>query len=1187
MLQPDLKNDNETLGVKHKKYNKQLQDAIAAQRTLDEKEFKEEEQVLDNLMKIDLASHKKDVDYILSVLKCRDILYVSRALHKSKWLVEDQYEHIINPHHVYDQLFPSMTTEAATKLIKFIRQHLTNESRVEEFLKNENDPKVAVKWLPRCSVPFIEKNVQTYRSHLQANELKRLCEKSVTIFDAIMEKNVLGYSIILESTIFLINTHLEKYLDTVEKVSKHERPKFNAKATNTIMKQFPERIKNKFMIYSALVHIPTFVKYFESDEIKGFLYKLADLECTNSRLPPHFYKYTAMKQFVWKMPKEEQFDFVKSHFIDKAVLYPDENILERGSEMFCKVVLNRIIGSITPSYVWYEFAPFEIAFTEIKKLIRAEMNTVSRKIPSMLKVLLICTAGDLKQIQAVLSFFIEHMKLKYDENHGFINNVVTITDIHKYDDATWILLDKILVDMGVYIEVGSAQPNCTDLDEIKGILSCLEAVIIHNLLEDKPIPEMIENKFSLYLLDDYQDFNKAMLRYQKKLSKQDSNKLFDYLYNHAKKIIETTEFNCQEDFTKAFKSLNCLLDLLLRWNKALTDYPYILEKIKDFIKIKKQNNWEADLSELYNKNKSWRIHMFEESVILSPTEDTCMNAIKHDPTLLVRYKDEVETICCDDEVSLRKLLNKLKIYWPNSLAEDWSKSYINRLNKLGNHKALIRGICAILPQHELNDIIKKYAPQQAKIDWGKIDELSLSLQRLIAKNMHFARPQPSPDDILLYAKGDYTQYALPSLLSIYYNLSRVQTEEQIPKLLDAPVSLQKHGLRLAFLKLDHDLLKKHMFNIWNISKNSSIRTVVFQLMFELLRTEKNDEKALELWELLQVFIDNLSYTENDKIYNLLHRVEDVPLCVRPMFLMKSYKFIKTLIPNIKTNRASYQRHANKLAEYTREIMEFMAPEFVEDIITEFVNNKFFVFKTSELIFCSSGDIPVLSAYLLCTTDEDIQMQRYEKMLAPVLKRSFDTWNEICEESYFIRPRIREILSCLMNDLKKYVIVKKMVIPTKMFTEINNELQRLHITENYVMQTMWKLTTRLSEQIGKLERKDDWDKICAEIGPEFGKFCLQYLKEDLKVHFPCIYSLYSKALGMVVGNFPIVIQLQIFELMLSDSNFIEAYLTILKACPNYGGDDKTHQEVLRLKKIIREHPSVEVKTHYYFKFRRVV
>ncbi|KOB69353.1 Uncharacterized protein OBRU01_16527 [Operophtera brumata] len=1159
MALQDLK--NETLGVKHKNYNKLVKDAIAENKTLDEKEFKPAEQDLENLMKIDIASNKKDVDYIISVLKSKDMLYVSRALKKSKWLVEDQYEHIINPQHLRDQVFPQMTTVAGIKLAKLIRQHLKNESRVEEFLKSETDPKVAAKWLSRCSIPFTEKNVQKYMHHLENLELKRLFEKSVSIFEAATNEQHKCY-VILESASFLVNTHLNIYLDVVERVSKHERPKYNAKTTNIIMKQVSERIKEKFEIYSTLIHIPTFVKYFKSEEIKEFLYKQANKDDIHSNRHARFYKYATMKLFVSKIQKEEQFDFVKNLFIDKAILLIDENTLQRGTDTFATRLLCNSVCSLTPSYFWYEFAPFDIAFPEIKQLIHSETNLYEQS--AMLKVLLLCTNGNMEYLKTVLTYYnAQHLKEEIQFKKEFLTNVVSNTDIHKYDDATWILLDTIIISMDVYIESASTEQNC------------LEIVIIHNLLKSKPIPEIIEKKFS---------FN-TLKNYQKKLSKEEGNKVFDYLFKHAKKSIESNEINNQEEFSKAITWLDYLLNLLLDWNKALSDYPLIIKKIKEFIKIKKENNWKSDLSLLYNKNKSWRKYMFEESVNLYPTEDVCLNAIKHDPALLERYNNEVETICCNDAVSLRKLLNKLRIYWPNSLASDWSKSYVARLDKLGNHKALIRGICAMLPQKALNNIIKKYVPVVAKVDWSKTDELSLSLQRVIAKNMHIARPQPLPEDILQYAKGDYLQYALPSLLAIYYNLSRVHSKEQVPKLLDAPVSLQKHGIRLAFLKLDHSELKLHIYNIWKKTKNSSIRTVVFQLMFELLRKEKNDTKAQELWELLEVFIDNLSFQEDDKIYKLLPRVGDVPLCVRPKFLMKSYIFLKTLIHNSKKNSDNYQYHIDIMAEYTRDIMELMPPEFVADILTEFINERFFKFENNTGYVSSGiGMLKVLSAYLLCTKKEEIQMQRFEELLHPLIKRSLDMWNEKREGSYFMRRHIQEVLKNLLTDLNIYVIKNNMVIPVKMFTKIKNELQNLSVSENYLMLTMWKLTVRLTELIQSSNETDDWDKICSEIAAEFGKFCLDSLKEDVMSYFPCIYVLYAKALEMTLRDFPMIIQLQIFEQMLSDVDFIQAYLATLKVFPNYESDEDTTVKQRQLKKIIEDHPSVEVKMHYYNYFR---
>ncbi|KOB69354.1 Ribosomal RNA small subunit methyltransferase A [Operophtera brumata] len=132
--------------------------------------------------------------------------------------------------------------------------------------------------------------------------------------------------------------------------------------------------------------------------------------------------------------------------------------------------------------------------------------------------------------------------------------------------------------------------------------------------------------------------------------------------------------------------------------------------------------------------------------------------------------------------------------------------------------------------------------------------------------------------------------------------------------------------------------------------------------------------------------------------------------------------------------------------------------------------------------------------------------------------------------------------------------------------------------------MWKLTVRLTELIQSSNETDDWDKICSEIAAEFGKFCLDSLKEDVMSYFPCIYVLYAKALEMTLRDFPMIIQLQIFEQMLSDVDFIQAYLATLKVFPNYESDEDTTVKQRQLKKIIEDHPSVEVKMHYYNYFR---
>lgn len=1157
-----------TLGERHQHYNKLLKTAIDNRQPV--ADFTLDDADVENLLKIDLACHNRDVDYIINVFKRGDMLCLSRALAQSTWLITDpKYAHIINPDYLHTQLLPHMSTKAFIKLNKHIRHNIQDEARAEQFYLHEKKLTDAIKWLPRCSVTFIEAKIDKHENY-KLRTFKRLCEKSKNVFEIALKK-VQYYEKrrYAQAVTFLLKADVDKYLDILEKDDNFQCPKFNDKATNIIMKNSAKRIIDKFDRYVSFIDIPTFSRYLKIDEIKMFLYTQAKknndnrYEFYNLR---RLFNYDSLKYFIKRLPKAEQFDFVKKIFIDKENIDAVEENLKVDTEPYYMKKLYTAVK--TPGYVWYRFASFERAFEDITRLISKDLDN-SNNAP-MLKVLISCADNNLQHIQTLLDYFLDKHKKNYQFTLSFTLELLKHTNLHQYDEKTWNLVNELFKILKIYEKSDSS--SCRNSHII-----IVESIIIYNLLHDHSVPTNILEQFSFGTL----------ISYASKLNEEQKEKIFRYLYEFL--IGKFKPITKEESsLTDSIKIIENMLRLLRDWKKQLTDYPFITDKIKECIKIKRENEWKESLAHIYNFNKSWRKHMFEESVAMNPTEEVCLNALKHDPQLLQRYQKDVDTLRTTDALSLRRLLAKLRIYWPHSLAKHWTDAYLLNLNRTDSHKATVRGICSSLPQKPLLEFIEKYKPAQAKIDWNGIDDRVLSIQRVIAKNMHIARPQPSSDAILLYAKGDYLQFALPSLLAIFYNLNKTESQEHIPKLLDAPVSVQKHGIRLAYQKLEHESVKKIFFDCWKASKNASIRAIIFKFTFELLCREKDSEKVLSLWELIELFIENLTFEEDKKIYDLLAKVENVPVNVRSKYLMKSYKFMKSLAQKVKEeDRAHYQVQCNQLARHSREIMEDMCPDFVTEIIQEFIDKDFFGSGDNcEGVYFPGEILSVLSAYLLCTKNENIQTEKYEKVFVPIMQRAFTKWGEKRDGNYVTRVHFQYLLTRLSDDLKEYIAEKKMIIPVKMFTNIQDELDKnLSVSENYMLLSKWKLTVAITKLAAKSNANGkDWASIATEIAPEFGKICLDYLKEDVKSHFPCIYKLFAKVLNSM---FLTLIteetnKVKIYECLLADTDFVQGYLTTILNSNDLYTYDKTNYGDLWKK--IFEHPSVEVKMHYYYHSR---
>lgn len=1178
--------EGDTLGQKHQHYNKLVEEAVLNKPRI-EPTLSEEDDI-QNLLKIDVACKTRNVEFLIEVLKSEDLLYVSRAIKNCKWLITDkQYSHIVNPEYLHTQLSPEMTTKAFNKLMLSIRLNLKDEDRVEAFFKYtaERNWIASLKWLQHCSVTFILNELKQHGNEVPDSILRRLVEKSLSIFDVSMKNPTYSRYQLLKDTTFLASIDPEKYLDVLERESRMRGGtigvSFSSRATTNFMKRCPNRILEKFELYSRSLHLPTFIKHLKKKEdIQTFLLKHAQ----NEKMK-WFFSYKHMEPFIKQMSKETKFEFVKKIFIDKEPFKSQEDDVQdceldfHRMTMKCRMSNSQNVGCNQNTYQWYKFAPFDIAFTDLKKLIRTESSPPIRNL--MLQVLISCAGRNMTHIRTVLKYYQEkHINEPFKFKIQFVNTFLSKTDTHEFDNETWGLLNQLFQSMEVYVDSENSIP------------SCIKSIIIRHVIRGEMVPEIINTKFTFDTLKQYQN----------RLKKQEEkNAVFTYLYDYMVAKIDKQNITTQSELGDAIGLCEDLLNLLKDWKKDPKNYPFAIERVKKLLTVKQANSWNTAMASLYNINKSWKKVMFKESISLCPTEGVCINALKHDPGLLVRHKTEVEAMFRNDAILLTGPLSKVRIYWSESLAEEWKISYLNCLEKPGGHKALVIGLCTLLPQKQLNEVAKKYVPSESKISWNEINELVLSIQKQIAKNISKARPLSSPETVLWYAKGDYLQYAVPSLNSILSQLSTSKIRKYIPILLDAPVSLQKFGVRYAFSKLNSQELKPIITEIWNSTKNSSIRTVLFTHAHALLCKEKNTAHVDDIWEILSTFIDNLSSEENKLIYKKLGEVSGLPLSIQSKFFMKSYKFLKAL-----PAKANCESIISNMEYQSPEIMEYLDDDFVVNMLKN-IDDKFT--KNHNDMYYSGK---MVASFMLTCKDEEAATQRYERFLVPLLDRNLPLWNEVYDGQYHVKINLTEILIKLLYYIDDYNLAKKMNIPVKTFQNVQSKLEAaLSPQRDYVFLTSWKLavefiklvdehkealTESSLEEMNESQSNDVQNKYAElhmKIAPQFAKYCVQLLKGDLDRLYPSVYTLFSCGLEDFFSSFLSYNILQSADTMeylkciLQCSNEKEVYLLVYSVLPRYIENlysDKEKEKLKAIRQILFSHPSDELKIHYYQLYR---
>ena len=1148
---PPLTLEGDTIGEKRRLFNKLVEDAIADEN-YKLRNISSDDSDVENLLKIEIASRNRNVDYIIEVLKSNDMLYAATAIKKSTWLITDpQYAHIINPVYLHTQLLPSMNTKTFHKLMLHIRHNLKDETRVETFYEYLKGSDSSYKWLQHCSIPYIE-NIIKNESDIPLYLFKRLCRRSVHFltFHTHLKSSVYE---VKKETLFLLKTHTADVLNILQE-HQSSNPEMGRKKTEILMKTYPQKILDNFEIYCDKLDLSVVAKYMKKEEIKPFLVK-------EMKQNDYFYRqFENLRHFVKNMPEEEKLEFIKQTFIDRT----DLSFFSSGGETQEQNV-------DVAFYYWYEYIPFDIAISEMKKHILAENRPVERF--NMLEVLTTCACRNPQHIKRLLRFFFDrHINEPFMFKIRFVNDLLSKVLTHEFDAETWNILDKLFHSMEVYTE------SENDVQE------CLRSIILYKVLHDEPVPDIIEQKFSFHAFDDK----------RRTLNQEQSDKICTYLLNYLLNKMRSNNISNESDFCETIDHLDNALFLLDAWGKDISKYSIVLEKIQELLKIRQEKRWKTDMSRLYNVNKSWRKHMLEESLSLCLSEEecvieeACLNALKHKPQLLTRHDKELDAFRTNDAISLQFLLAKLRVYWPDSLAQHWTDAYLLHLNKPSGKKAVIKGLFALLPQNQIIDIAKLHAPDHFKIKWGKADQTEVTIRKNIAKHLHVARPLIPLEVVLWYSKGDYLQHALPSLNAIMSKLSQVESRNHILKLLEAKVSLRKFGLHMVYSKLELSELKPLISNIWNSTKNSVIRTVIFKNTFRYLCNVKKATVEKELYTLLSSFIDKLPSKANKRILKCLGKAAKVPISVQADYIMKSYTYLTSAHDSAFRDSILSELVSN--IRYNTTTVDSLDDDFVSNILL------------SPTKFCMNGSdfVGMFARYVLWGTSEEHQLKRFRNVVEPAMKEAFLSWHNKKIDEYFVITNFTDFIDELIRYFTEFTFSRR-TAPAKLFKEIKITMEKnMDIKGNYVLFTKWKLVTEfaisMEQHISKMgnalwtgDDENIWNEIKVAIFPALGSRIVNCLKEDTKQYYPSICLLFTEAFNSMadrVFQYNVEFTQELLKHMLCDPDFIPSYI-VVSGATNKSYDLKGSAKRIRseIRKKIKSHPSIEVQLHYYNDFQK--
>ncbi|XP_045506985.1 uncharacterized protein LOC123703131 [Colias croceus] len=804
----------ESLGKRQQELNAKVKKAIQNEILFKDIKSAEEQSDIDRLYKIDVASQYKNIDYIVEVLKCGDSLYVSRAL-KCEWLYNDEYAHIINPNYLEDEIFPHMSLKMKTKMIKTIADKVRNEKRAidfYEYYKILRMDALAFKFLLSTTESFkmdtIKDNFDYARKHPKL--LKFYINNSFSLANAYLSE--LGYGNIKKGEAFtrlsyLYNIDENKYLDLFENYSNLCTSFFFSKnMSKSILTKHKIRVLRIPITYITKMYNGVLYRHSTADDVKQYISVLFPTEVE------YFWScnfYQNYKELFDHIPKTEVFNFCKNTFISKYGNEPFEmNInfyyqkyhqmltieereewalkhIERGEELLGK----------NNDFIWYRFVNFEKAIEAIKQYILVTTDETAR---NKMSRILIDSCRNEKDLENLLNYYYQrYIKEIGHHKERFIDKVMDKYNIFEFDAACWEAFNKILYSKEVYT------PG------FHGKNSYRMLCIIYNILHGIDMPEAL-----MFYIDTDFDFYE-MRNFYKHLKKEQLDSVCKYLFNcFIKKFHKTSSTS-----PARIETVHKLIIIYLFLEK---DKDYLPSSVESFIKM---NIEEFGWYGLWNPKKEEKLK-----------DATLLRLLKKDNKLVISKFSEIQERMMQCNFRLTHLLRKLRVYFYNDIAKDFVNFFTKCIEDLSTSKypmamyvvrTAVYGIFQLTDEATKSEFLKKYVPEEGKISHSEINKKILTIQEQICRFACYSRPPVPLESITQYIKGDYIHYCLPMINMYMVKLPLSVSIKLTEFLLNSPVSIQKHGIRLAFQVYSTDNLKSLISQIWQNTKNVSLRKVIY------------------------------------------------------------------------------------------------------------------------------------------------------------------------------------------------------------------------------------------------------------------------------------------------------------------------------------------------------------------------
>ncbi|CAK1547692.1 unnamed protein product [Leptosia nina] len=1194
----------DTLGELHQELNFKAAEIFKNNANFDDIKSLEEKSDVDQLFKIEVASKYKNMDYMLKILKGGDSLYISRAL-KCVWMYDDEYSHIINPEYLHSEVFHHMSLKMKTKMINSIAFHIRNPDRAAVFslyCKNKRMKQQALKFFIFTSESFKMDLINEDCYYLSKHGYPELfIGNSFALAEAFISTDhyIIQKERFVNDLSYLYNVDENKYLDFVEKHvdPEHAFVLFGCRLSKSVITKHKDRVLLNPVLYVKKIKRHILLRYINIEDAKLFIIRLFPRHAGTFWNHNYYNHLSYLFKFI---PRNETYQLLKKAFnlaygdvpfeMQYKFYYHEYYHFmtqdEKESWALAHLKENKEILGSNNDYIWYKFVSFGHAFQPIKKLI---MITPDTDLRNKMIMVLVDTVRNKNDLEALIKYYHNrHNNENIDTKKIFLSAIIEKNNVFELDEACWDVFNKLLYSIEVYT-VGFGGVNSYRL--ICVLYNIIHKIEMHSIL--------------ITYIDSYMDVSQ-LKRYSNKLKPKEWDSVYDYLIPYyLKKFKYSIKWDQHHTIENKNTYARYLIKLYECFNKTKEDIPndvllfvksnYSSLKYEKFIQDPVQEVEKIRTTEIETKITPYRLETI--------TEGCLMRLLKKDKQTIMELMPEIQSCIGKREFRLTTFLRKISVYFPLGLADAFLSLFEDCLCESSENydewqitKSAIYGIFCLGDVNSMQRLLTENVPEEPKIDHSKIDRKLLVIQEAVCRFACYSRLPVPQEAILSYIKGDYVHFCLPMFNRYLSNLPLPLCLKFIESILNAPLSVQKHGIRLAFKAFSAENLKRLISDVWSRTKNVSLRMLIYKALFD--KIINSDESIQDdLFEVIKSFTLTLHDEDQQDVFNLLVSHE-MPERFKGDYLQAAWESVKKLRDD-KTKNIAIRINVIKDIEIH---IEEMDRDYVKRELIDVHTHNMFHFRgirdnPTEIMTSYNNCLWNVAAKYIVASKNETEIEKSLELLQFILQELHKHWDYFYRQTYTVLRHSYDFVQKLkekteLNSYKysKYnVLIFERVLQCLVELTPQSEIYMLTIDlKLYIIAKRIIVNNKVDEVLA-----EDRKRVSEQVTKELVSFF-----DDLKTNNILLSTFYNSFLEVVsetfikmsmvlktTGNLLLaMVANELIKLKETDNTLLALSLMPLNLSTNYANEIAEFKSIgSNIIKEVKDIKNFEIQSLYYNKF----